>query len=279
MLRWGFLLMAFLSLPVSASLVEQVLPNKQTAKAEFRAGEAGKPTVLLMHGFLQTHEFPTIHGLIDGLSSAGYGVLAPTLTLGVTHRKQGMACEAIHMHSMDDAVKEIAAWVDWLKARNTPAIVLMGHSFGSVQTMAYLSKHRDPLVRKLIGVSAAEGRMKVEGSSRDEIIKQTRALVKSGNKQLLTLQFSFCKKYQGPPASVLSYIEWTPRRIISEARRLSPPVTFIMGSRDDRLGPDWINQLKQTKARVRVIEGANHFMDGEYEFDMLDVVLRELEVI
>ena len=50
-----------------------------------------------------------------------------------------------------------------------------------------------------------------------------------------------------------------------------------MGSRDDRLGPDWIDNLKKTKAKVLVIEGANHFMDGDFEFDLLDNVLLELK--
>jgi hypothetical protein len=37
--------------------------------------------------------------------------------------------------------------------------------------------------------------------------------------------------------------------------------------------------LRQTKAKVRVIEGANHFMDGDFEFDLLDTVLLELKAL
>jgi len=277
MLRWLIVFIATLSTSTWAEPVELVLSGKLTANAEYRPPEAGKPTVLLMHGFLQTHEFPTIHRLTEGLASAGYGVLAPTLTLGVTHRKQSLACEAIHTHTMNEAAKEIAAWVDWLKARRTKSIVLMGHSFGSVLTLAYLSKNHEPAVRKMIGVSAAEGRMKVEGPSRDSLIKQTRVLVRANDKRLLVHQFSFCQQFRATPSSMLSYLEWTPERIIREAGRLPMSTTFVMGSRDDRLGPNWINDLRKTKAQVRVIEGANHFMDGDFEFDMLDTVLHELE--
>jgi esterase/lipase len=278
-MRYGiFLLLAGFALPACAEPVELLLPNKLVARAEFRTGEAGKPAILLMHGFLQTHEFPTIHRLVDGLASEGYSVLAPTLTLGVTHRKQSQACEAINVHTMADATMEVGLWVDWLKARKMSSVVLLGHSFGSVVALAYLGNQGHNPVHKLIGVSAAEGRLKTDRAQRDRLIDKARALVKSNNRALMTEQLSFCQKYRATPQGMLSYLEWTPERILREVRRLPASTTFIMGSRDDRLGSGWIEQLKQTRAKVHVIEGANHFMDGDYEFDMLDTVLAELRI-
>jgi pimeloyl-ACP methyl ester carboxylesterase len=279
MARWYFLFLAAFAVAALADPVELVLPNKLTARAEFRQGDAGKPVVLLVHGFLQTHEFPTIHRLTEGLASAGYSVLAPTLTLGVTHRKQSLACEAINTHTMTDGAKELSAWLNWLKARKLNSVVLVGHSFGSIGTLAFLITQRDPSVKKLIGISAVEGRMKVDGPARDKLIKETRALVNAHDKRLITQQFSFCQKFRATPESMLSYLEWTPERILREAGHLPIPAAFIMGSRDDRLGPNWIERLQKSKAKVRVIEGANHFMDGDFEFDLLDSVLLELKAI
>jgi dienelactone hydrolase len=282
MLRWINLILVSLgvfSATVLAEPVELLMPNKLMAKAEFRKGDSGKPAIVLMHGFLQTHEFPTIHRLIEGLSSAGFSVLAPTLTLGVSHRKQSLACEAIHTHTMGDGAKEIATWVAWLKSKKVSSIVLVGHSFGGVESLAYLSVQRDPLVHKLIAISAVEGRLKVDGPARAKLIKETRAMVKAHDKSLITEHFSFCKMYRSTPESMLSYLEWTPDRIIVEAGRLPIPTSFIMGGSDDRLGPNWIERLQQTKAKVRVIQGANHFMDGEFEFDLLDNVLLELKAL
>jgi pimeloyl-ACP methyl ester carboxylesterase len=279
MLRWLFLLMIPYALTALADQVELVMPNKQTAIAEYRKGDPDKPTVLLLHGFLQTHEFPTIHRLTEGLAGAGYSVLAPTLTLGVTYRKQSLACEAIHTHSMEEGANEIATWVDWLKRRNVNNIVLVGHSFGSIESLAYLGTHRDPTVRKMIGVSAVEGRLKVDGAARDKLLQETHALVSAHDKHLITQQFSFCQKYRATPKSMLSYLLWTPERIIAEAGRTRVPTTFIMGSRDDRLGVNWIERLQKSKAKVRVIQGANHFMDGDFEFDLLDNVLLELKTL
>jgi pimeloyl-ACP methyl ester carboxylesterase len=277
MLTGVFLALALVAVSAFADPVELQLPNNVVAHADYVAGEANKPTVLLLHGFLQTKEFPTIRRLADGLASAGYGVLTPTLSLGVTHRKQSVACEALHTHTMNEGSSELVQWVAWLKQRKVTSIVLVGHSFGSIETLVYLSQHRDPLVRKLIGVSAVEGRLKIDGPLRDKMISEMRALVKKGDKNLVTEQFSFCQKYRATPKSLLSYLEWTPHKIIAESSRLPIPVTFIMGSRDDRLGPNWIDQLKKTRAKVRVIEGANHFMDGDFEFDLIDNVLLELK--
>lgn len=277
MLQWIFLLLSGFVLPAYAESVELTLPNKLVAKAEYRKGDADKPAVLLLHGFLQTHEFPTIHRLTEGLASAGYSVLAPTLSLGVTHRKQSMACEAVNMHTMSDAAREIGLWVDWLKSKKSASIVLLGHSFGSVATLAYLGGQRESKVDKLIGVSASEGRVKIDLAERAKMIHKLESLIKAKSKALVVEQYSFCQKFRTTPESMLSYLSWSPERIIAEVKRLSLPSVFIMGSRDDRLGPNWIEQLKQTKAKVRVIEGANHFMDGDFEFDLLDTVLLELK--
>ena len=50
-----------------------------------------------------------------------------------------------------------------------------------------------------------------------------------------------------------------------------------MGGSDNRIRKDWIKNLKGTGRNVTVIEGANHFMDGFNEFDLLEIVLQELD--
>lgn len=276
MMRWWGWILFLLAAATHAAPVEIVLPGGLTGMAEYRQGEVGKPTILLLHGFLQTHEFATIHRLAEGLAGEGYSVLTPTLTLGATHRRQSLPCEAIHTHTMPGISNEIAAWVNWLKAKKPRSIVLMGHSLGSVNTLAYLSARRDPAIRKYIGVSIMEGSWKAGDLDRDHLMRTLRAKVKSGDRQLVTYAFSFCQKFQATPETMLSYLEWTPDRILEAANRIAIPGTFIMGGRDERLGPDWIKRLRTTRAKVRVIDGANHFMDGEYEFDLLDNVIAEL---
>jgi len=277
MTKWLLIGICVLCASARADIVELGLPNKLVARAEFRAGESSKPAVLLLHGFLQTHEFPLIHRMTESLSSAGYTVLAPSLSLGISHRKQSLACEALHTHTQDDAIKEIGAWLTWLKARNVRSVVLLGHSFGSMQALAYVTERRDPIVSKLIGVSIIEGRMKIQVPDYNTLMREIRAMAAAGESKAVTQPFSFCQKFRASPKSLLSYLEWSPEKIVREINRSRLPIVFIMGGQDDRLGPGWIDQLAKTRAKLQIIKGANHFMDGEYEFDLQDLVLAELK--
>ena len=254
----------------NAKTVELRLPNKLVAMAEFRQGSPDKPAVILISGFLQTNSFPTISRLTDTLADEGYTVLAPTLTLGVTHRRQSLACEAINTHTVASGVQEIQAWVNWLKTKKAKHIVLSGHSLGSIYNLAYLSGKPDILVRQYIGVSIVEGSLKIGENARAPLVHKLRQQVRDEADGLVENQFSFCQKYRSTPESILSYMEWGPEKILTEINQSKIPVTMIMGSKDDRLGPDWTEKLKQTSAKVILIEGANHFMDGQYEFELYD---------
>lgn len=279
---WVFTLLlgwlpALASPPLRAEIVELTLPNRLVAKADFRPGKPDKPTVLLLHGFLQTHTFPTINRLADSLAGEGYAVLAPTLSLGVTHRGQSLACEAIHTHTVADGVTELQAWVKWLKERKVKKIVLSGHSLGNAYNLAYLTGQPDASVVKFIGVSIVEGSLKAGEPARGGLVRKLRKAVDDGDKGMRTDQFSYCHKFRATPESLLSYMEWGPDRILGAVERTGIPVTMIMGSRDDRLGENWLDRLKQGRAKVIVIEGANHFMDGQYEFDLFDHFLAALK--
>ena len=262
-----------------AALAELTLPNKVIAKADFRQGDPQKPVVVILHGFLQTQNFPTITGLTEGLSSEGYSVLAPTLSLGVTHRTQSMACEAMHTHSVESTAAELNAWVKWLKAKGFKKIIIAGHSLGNVTNLAYLSSYPDSSVRKFIGISMVEGRLKLNEQGRAKLISSLRAKIKNGTKEIQENQFSFCQKFRSTPESIESYLDWGPEKLLAAIRKTKVPATMIMGSKDDRLGPDWTSHLQKTRAKVIILEGANHFMDGQFEFDLLEKVLLELKGI
>src|SRR5512143_3234937 len=164
------LLMSAFSVAAHAAIVQLEMRPGIPANAEYVVGERNKPAVLLLHGFLQTREFPTVTMLARGLQDAGYTVLSPTLSLDIPNRTQNLACEAVHKHSMDDDVAEIGRWVDWLKSQGYRFIVLVGHSFGSLQLLVYLSTHPDPAVKAYIGASLVEAQ--VGTASRPALIAQ-----------------------------------------------------------------------------------------------------------
>lgn len=279
LLHCAVLLAVLFSAPAWAEIITLTMPNSLVARADFRQGMPGKPAVILLHGFLQTLDSPSVNRLTNQLASEGYTVLAPTLTLGVTYRNQSVACEAINHHSVTDGEAEIRAWVEWLKARKVRQIVLGGHSLGNIYLLSYLANAPDGAVRKFIGFSIVEGSLKAGEQARNGLISQLRGKVALGGREIVEEQFSYCQKFRATPACLLSYMEWGPDRILSTINKTKIPVTMIMGSKDDRLGADWLDRLKKTRAKLILIQGANHFMDGQHEFDLMDHFMAELQGI
>lgn len=245
------------------------------ARAEYQAGKREKPAVLLLHGFLQTHEFPTVATLARGLHDAGYTVLTPTLSLGIPNRQQSLACEAVHTHSLDDDVAEIARWVAWLKSQGLRPIVLFGHSFGSLQLLAYLAGQPDDAVKAFIGASLIEAQ--IGATPRNDLIARLESQAQSRQHTLVTQRVSYCSKYLSTPQALLSYVRWDQAHTLAALKHSPVKVRLIMGDADDTLERSWLKALKHVQTPMVIVNGANHFMDGEHEFDLLDHTLRFME--
>lgn len=260
-----------------AELVRQLMRPGIPASAEYLAGERSKPAVLLVHGFLQTREFPTVTTLARGLHDAGYTVLSPTLSLNIPGRKQSLACEAVHKHSLDDDVAEIDHWVRWLKSQGHPAIVLVGHSFGSMQLLAYLSAKPDAAVQGYLGASLIEAQ--IGSTDRSTLIAQLEERALNKQRDLVNQPLSFCRKYPSTPEGLLSYVRWDQARVLASLKRSPVGVQLIMGDADDMMGGGWLKALQHMQVPMVVVKGANHFMSGEHEFDLLDNALKYLDGI
>ncbi|MCU7940158.1 MAG: hypothetical protein KZQ64_08580 [gamma proteobacterium symbiont of Bathyaustriella thionipta] len=61
------------------NLVQINISDKITANAAFYQGEVEKPVILILHGFMLTHHFPTVKRLADSLHESGYTVRARSL--------------------------------------------------------------------------------------------------------------------------------------------------------------------------------------------------------
>jgi pimeloyl-ACP methyl ester carboxylesterase len=271
------LLILFFPVAALASLVElKVRPGIQ-ASADYRAGARNKPAVLLLHGFLQTREFRTVATLANSLHDAGYTVLAPTLSLNIPNRMQSLSCEAIQRHSMDEVIAEVALWVKWLKSRGHQRIVLFGHSFGSLQLLAYLEGKPDAAVKAYIGTSLVETR--ITTPSRPALIAQLKDQVQRKQTSLVTQSVSLCPQYAAPPADLLSYAVWDQPRTLAAIKNAPVRVLLIMGDADKIMGPGWLQALQHVQSRMIIVPGANHFMDAEHEFDLLEHTLGFLQTL
>ena len=140
-----FTFLMFITQNACAKEVFIQIGNGISGLAEYSEGDNDKPAVLVLHGIFQTKEFSTIRLIGDHLEDSGYSTLRPTLSLGLDSRRQSLACEAIHTHSMETDITEITKWVDWLQKKTGKPVILVAHSAGATQLVAYLDKNKDKL--------------------------------------------------------------------------------------------------------------------------------------
>ncbi len=277
--RLSFFLLCLLCLPaqpVSAETIQQEMPGQRIATAAYLPGDEDKPLLLFVHAFLQTREFPTTAHLAEALHEEGYPTLSPTLTLGISDRRNSLPCESLHLHSIDQEVEEIARWVDWAVARGFDSIRLIGHSAGSVSVLAYLDRYQIRLPKAvdhavLISLTPY-GIGQPVAYETAELEQQARNRLQQDENEPIPLALSFCKQYPTRPGDYLSYLEYTAKRVQRILDDSPVPIDLVLGDQDLRISPQWFERLKTRHARVHVIEDANHFFDQSHEFDLLDII-------
>jgi pimeloyl-ACP methyl ester carboxylesterase len=273
----GLLLIYLLSLPVSAQTINLSVSNNITATAELMQGSAEGKSILLLHGFLQTRDFFTVRRLADSLHEEGHTVLLPTLSLGVDQRRQSLACEAIHTHSIEQDVKEIALWVDWLSKHQNSKVTLIGHSIGSLLLLAYLDKASIDSIHESLFISLiAFIQGPIAKESEEDRLKAVSQL-ESGDNDISEYPLAFCEKYATTPKKYLSYMSWDTQRTVDTLKKLNKQPVVILGDNDKRLGNDWLPRLQETGVKTVKINGANHFFNHEHEFELADTISEILE--
>ncbi|MEW5838979.1 MAG: alpha/beta hydrolase family protein [Pseudomonadota bacterium] len=266
----GLLLGMTFSVAGIASEVTATLPNGLRVSADYRPAK-GALAVLILHGFLVNGSFPTVQSLANDLSAKGYSVLAPSLSLGVSGRRSGLACDAIHTHTHAGDLSEVRFWIDWLLQQGAHGIVLLGHSFGGVQLLDYLA-HAPPQVVGLIGIS-----MSYVGAPGEQLVATELARAKllhsRGDTSLGRYHLIYCHgNYTSTVESYLSYAALQRSAVLALASNAKLPRIAIMGGGDQRFGADWVKDMQKAGIAVRVAPGASHFFDGAHEFDLLDAV-------
>lgn len=147
---------------------------------------------------MQTHHFRTVQRLGTFLADENHAVLSPTLSLGINKRKKSLDCEALHTHTINDDVAEVTFWVNWLESRGYNKITLLGHSYGSLQLLAYtVSGNLNKKVASIITSSL----VKVENSF-DCYAKAKASKMDDG---LVIYKHCYCNKYTSTKEGFLSY--------------------------------------------------------------------------
>lgn len=255
-------------LATRAATVEIRLPSGLVGTADYRTGKPGFPAVFLLHGFLQTRNAPPMSRLADTLSDAGYPVLVPTLSLGVSHRLKSLSCEAVHKHTLQEDIQEIGQWVNWLSEHGHRRIAMIGHSSGATGILAYLVANPNALVERavLVGVTPVE----VDAEQYRKI--HAEKPVESGQvPPLRRFTMAYCKNnYAATVPAYLSYADWTGEVIANALGRIKVPMEIVLGTKDQVIPPVWRDRLEKSRIPVNMIDNAGHFFDGEYEFELSD---------
>jgi len=243
------------------------------ATANYHQGESNMPAIFLMHGFLQTRNFFTIARLFDTLSNAGYTVLAPTLSLGLNRRAQSLPCESIHTNSIDDDIAEINQWVDWLSSRSGQPVILMGHSMGANKLLAFVDQNKAAKISHMVLISLAPiGPGWAANNANTKDLERAQNAIFTKKEGLDEYGIAFCKKYVTTPANILSFYGWTFNRVRSAIIDQNHPIYIILGAEDNLIDLSGISSLESSKVKVDFIEGAGHFFDKEFEFELHDAI-------
>lgn len=278
-------LLFFLLTGTNTSFAEEIvkaLPNGILARANYMPGDTRQPAILIIHGFLTTHNFNTIYRMTNELASNDFTVLSPTLSLGIDKRESSMACEAIHTHSLQDDLKEIEWWIQWLKKKGHQQLILVGHSTGSIELVVYGSRNPDPAVKGIIATALLSLSQRDPSSVKiiNRHIRTARDMIKNNNKNLGKFKISFCdNNYTAPAKQYLSYITWTGDKLLLAAKQAKIPLYSIIAGEDLIFRKNWSKELSMAGVNVKTISGAGHFFDAQYEFEFYDAILNQINSI
>lgn len=267
-----YLILALSCLPGQAAEIEHSLANGLIARAEYATGDAEKPAILLLHGFLTVHNTNLIKNITTELADSHYSVLAPTLTLGISKRQTTLDCKALHLHNMNSDISEIDGWVKWLIKKGHKKIILMGHSSGAVQLMEYARSQKHKEVVKYIGLSLIP---LSDQNSKQFTVAHNKAIemLNKHNDNIHNFTLSYCiDNYSAPAKEYLSYAQWNAEQTLKTLRAINIKAVIIKGSDDIPVYPDWVNDLQHAGARVEIINDADHFFGNGTEFELYDSI-------
>lgn len=274
------LLLLFLAAPLAVNAgsarIELPVASRIVAEAEYWPGEADLPAVLIVHGFLQTRDLSTVRRLAEALADEGFGVLSPSLSLGFNRRRQSVACEALHLHSLKQDIAELRAWTEWLTERSGKRPVLVGHSAGGVHLSAMQVASPDLGVERAVLISLSSFGEELGTDELEALKARATAYIAGPAARIRRYAWTYCGTYVATAANLLSYLRWDKDHLTHALVHSTVPITVVYGGRDGYIDRGWLAELQSSGVATRQVAGANHFFDPAHETDLLDEVLHLL---
>jgi pimeloyl-ACP methyl ester carboxylesterase len=255
-----------------AALADGVQVNHQGLKlnADFVKTEDWQSrTAIILHGSMAHKDMEIIQSMQDLLTDKGISSLAMTLSLGQSNREGMGACDVPHDHTQEDALKEIGAWVNYLKQQGVQKIDLVAHSRGG-QQITQFALENPTLISKLAMIAPMTYTF---APSRENSLAQS--LIGQGYPQALMSAKSFlhCQDVKATARSVASYAQDNPKlNTPTLLGQIKQPAFVVIGS-EDQVVADLADQMtKVPQVKTATIDGADHFFLDLYIEDAMDAI-------
>ncbi len=218
-----------------------------SANLEVAASKSLKnEVVLLVHDTLGHDRMELMAGLQDSLRDQGINSLAITLGLGMDKRHGMFDCAMEQDHRHEDAVDEIASWVQWLKEKGATSITVAGHGRGANQVALYAINRLDKTVKRAVLMSPlmqseekaeAEYSARFGRSLRQELAKAEELVASErGNLFVDVPGFLTCAKPQVTAATFANYYSPNAKfKTTNLLQSIKVPVLIAIGDSDSVL--------------------------------------------
>lgn len=236
----------------TASLVQTVTSDKLLLQGYFDKGDKSKPVILHIHGYAGNfYENYFVHVLDEHLKGAGCSFLTGN-TRGAEYVKDFNVKDAIdgvtigaRYELLEDAYKDIDAWIELISEAGYHNIVLQGHSLGTYKVVRYLSEgvHKDK-IKKLILLAPFDKKGMMQTHTKiplDELIGRATEIVNKGKgKEVVS------KDFETIDISYNTWLSWYKQDDLGRVfefcskdykfpalKKIAIPTLMIVGSKDE----------------------------------------------
>lgn len=219
-----------------------------SANLEMAPGRSLKSegAVLLVHDTLGHGRMELMAALQDGLRDHGINSLAITLGLGIDKRHGMFDCGLEQDHRHEDAIDEIAAWVQWLKEKGAASITVAGHGRGANQVALYAINRLDKSVKRVVLMAPlmqtaekaeTEYRARFGKSLRPELAKAEELVANEEGNQLVNVPgFLNCQHAQVTAGAFADYYGANEKfKTTNLLQSIKLPVLLAVGDADPNL--------------------------------------------
>jgi len=230
-------------------------------------------SILLIHGNAAAFYDPPYVRLGRALATLGYAVLIGNtrghdIAATLWKASSGMPFAGgggSGWERMEDAPRDVAAWVRLLQSRQAQRIVVAGHSKGAQKVILYGMEAPVAEVRGIVLASPDLRGMRIPGE-----LEAARQMVAEGRGMDVLPAQVWAPWYRQSAQAVVSHAETVDRYFGSEmagVTALRLPVLAFFGSRETgaEASLEAIRNVAGASVATRLIDGADHFYSGHEE--------------